>query len=250
MAQQANGAFWLASQNQMRRMRADDSANFLLGEFNHGGPVGHRRFRPNPYANSSLPGSQVYALLADNHDRLWVGTDHGLTVIESSGAQPRPVTLAEGLVAQEIFALAQDQTGTIWAGTEQGLFSLAGAVWKAQPNFPRALVLSIAASPKGSLWCGTYRHGVIAVEAGAVRQYCRANAPIPDTIFSRVAADPQDGLWAGTPDGLIHFDGHRWTRFTRANSGLPSHQIHCVACDDDGRVGIGTDAGVTQYTPR
>ena len=249
MAQQDNGSFWLASQNHLRRMREDDSTNYQLGEIRTGGLVGHRRFRPNPYAKSSLPGSQVYALLADNRDRLWIGTDHGLTVLESSSAEPRPVKPGAWLDAQEVFALAQDKTGTIWAGTERGLYFLVGDAWQAQPHFPRDLVLSIAASPEGLLWCGTYRSGVVAVQNGAVRQFSRANAPIPDTIFSRVAADPQRRLWAGTPDGLIHFDGHHWTRFTRANSGLPSHQIHCVACDD-GRVWIGTEAGLTVYNPR
>ncbi|HYG36816.1 MAG TPA: two-component regulator propeller domain-containing protein, partial [Clostridia bacterium] len=249
MAQVADGSLWLASQMQLRHQKLDEARNWFLSEIKVAGTLGRGVFRPNPNSDSKIPGSRVYSLLVDSEGKLWLGTDHGASRFDARTDQVRTFGSAEGLTGQEVFALVQNKDGTIWAGTEQGVFSYQDGAWKLHPGCPRDLILALSFSPDGTLWCGTYRSGLVAVLKEAIRSYSRANAPLPDTIFSCVACDSRGGVWAGTPNGLIHHDGQRWQLFERANSGLPSNRIRCLAVSSDDHVWVGTDTGVTEYTP-
>ncbi len=55
--------------------------------------------------------------------------------------------------------------------------------------------------------------------------------------------DTRDCLWAATPAGLVYYDGAR-TRVYAEGDGLCSHGIRCVEAVEDGRVWVGSDAGI------
>ncbi len=71
----------------------------------------------------------------------------------------------------------------------------------------------------------------------------------PGDVFA-VAQDVDGYLWLGTPNGLIRFDGSRftpWTVFSPENP-LPSGPVHAIVGSADGSlwVGIGGGAGVVR----
>jgi ligand-binding sensor domain-containing protein len=157
--------------------------------------------------------------------------------------------IEQGFVAGEVFALAADGAGTLCAGTDRGLFSFSDSKWSREASVPADLILALAPGDMGVLWCGTYRSGLIEVRAGASRCYSRLNAPVPDTIFCCVAYGQNGVVWAGSPSGLVCYDGHSWTVYTRKNSGLPSNNVRSLVVGDAGEVWIGTDVGVTRFAP-
>ena len=68
---------------------------------------------------NGLPNNHVYCVLVDG-DRVWAGTDNGLTIYENGKFKIyRP---ADGMAHQAVLSLALDKnTGDIWAGTMGGL---------------------------------------------------------------------------------------------------------------------------------
>lgn len=69
-----------------------------------------------------------------------------------------------------------------------------------------------------------------------------------DPFFS--ACQLSDGhLWFGTLNtGIFIFDGTSFTQMTQA-AGLPSNRIYAMTQDKSGHIWIGTDGGVSRYTP-
>lgn len=80
--------------------------------------------------------------------------------------------------------------------------------------------------------------------------------PATPSFNASVLATPQGVVYAGfRPEdegggGLAYTtDGVTWDVITSAASGLPSDDIRAVATDHDGRVWVGTAAGVAAYSP-
>jgi ligand-binding sensor domain-containing protein len=111
------------------------------------------------------------------------------------------------------------------------------------------LVLAVAAAADGTVWCGTYRSGIWRVSHTEARRFPYENAAVPDTIFSSITCDAHGNVWAGTPHGLVHFDGQQWRVFDKANSGLPSNNVRAVAIGDNGDVWAATASGIARYSP-
>jgi streptogramin lyase len=112
-----------------------------------------------------------------------------------------------------------------------------------------------------------------ALAVALVGSVCAANAarlsaqePTPDYVLSAwatekglppgdvfaVAQDIDGYLWLGTPNGLIRFDGSRFTPWSRLSpeSPLPSGPVHAIVGSADGSlwVGLGGGAGVVRIT--
>lgn len=59
--------------------------------------------------------------------------------------------------------------------------------------------------------------------------------------------DKAGNLWFGTTgEGVYKYDGKSFTQFTATN-GLNSNLVHCILEDKDGRIWLGTAAGVSLY---
>jgi hypothetical protein len=248
MAQARDGTWWFASQNHLRRMRGDEASDYRIADMRKGGVVGDRNFAPNKESTIAIPGASIYSLRVDSDDRLWVGTDKGVTILDQNAIVIRTYGPPDGLGGTEVFSVAQDRLGVIWAATDKGLFSFAENRWSTRGK-KGDLALSVAAAEDGTIWCGTFRSGLIEVNGGHVRTHSHLNAPVPDTIFSSVAVDKKGALWAGTPNGLIHYDGLNWKHYRQANSGLPVNRINYLHCDPAGNVWMGTSAGLTRFNP-
>jgi ligand-binding sensor domain-containing protein len=231
-------------------MRGETAVDHVLNENRVGGPVGRRRFQPNHFSKSPLAGSNVYTLLASPSGEIWIGTDHGLAVTDPDLQQVRVIGPETGFAGREVFDLAEDASGSIWAATECGIFSESGDKWHTCTGLPRDVVLAVAVAPDGkTVWGGSHRNGLIEIQDRVGRLFSPKEPRIRDTIFVSVAVAPDGTVWAGTPDGLIHFDGQNWTLYDHRNSGLPSTQIRAVAVDSRGKVWVATPGGVSGYTP-
>lgn len=110
-----------------------------------------------------------------------------------------------------IRAIQEDADGTLWFGSDIGLFAFAADKWISFANTPE--------SPKET-----------------VRAFARA----------------RDGsLWMATNgDGVIRFDGTRFTRIT-TREGLPMNLVRALYIDKDGLLWIGTEGkGIARLDPR
>ena len=233
-----------------------------------------------------LPGSRVESLFVDRNGLAWVGTNDGVTVLNSQDKQGKPTTFLRGEAVLQTF---QDREGSYWFGTENsGLHLLRALKFRALLNnmsvrtltqasdaalwvgtredglrridpagnvtepvnslqLTSPVILSLAAGTGGSVWVGT-PDGLNHVEAnGAVRQITSADG-LPDDYIQSLASNPDGGVWAGTRHGLAHINGSAVEVFTKAN-GLAGDLVGTLLRTRNGELWMGTSGGLSRRLP-
>ncbi|HMJ60730.1 MAG TPA: two-component regulator propeller domain-containing protein [Bryobacteraceae bacterium] len=76
-----------------------------------------------------------------------------------------------------------------------------------------------------------------------------ADNGLPQNIIRAICQTPDGYLWLATFDGLVRFDGVRFTTFNRSNTpGIDGNRFGSLFCTADGDIWAGTElGGVTQY---
>ena len=165
----------------------------------------------------------VHALLVDRRGRVWIGTGHGLDVLEPGSGRLlhfRQQSSPEGLAGELVRALWQGPDGSIWVGTHGGLNRVDPTTLRVtQPLLaplqgqPLPVVFSLAGDRAGTVWMGTDR-GLLRYfpRNGALRAFGLADG-VQDLEFNGGAvATLDDGRLAfGGVSGLNVFDADRIT---------------------------------------
>jgi signal transduction histidine kinase/ligand-binding sensor domain-containing protein len=70
---------------------------------------------------------------------------------------------------------------------------------------------------------------------------------LPQNTVAAITQTPDGYLWLATADGLVRFDGVRFTVFDKRNSpGITSNRFLSLYCDDQGSLWAGTEVGLTR----
>ena len=218
---------------------------------------------------ASLADDRIYALHVDGKDRLWVGTDGGLDLMEADGRHfshyaPNASDSAS-LSDPKVRAILSDRAGALWVGTAGGglnrldpgsgrfeRFQHDAAVASSLANDQVRAILQDA---DGRLWVGTSQgldlldsaHGTFA----HYRQDPRNASSLSDDHVLSLAQDRGGVLWVGTRLGGVH----KWNPLSwqfghvapdaENPAGLGSGHVTSFAEDRAGRLWIGTfDAGL------
>jgi ligand-binding sensor domain-containing protein len=144
--------------------------------------------------------------------------------------------------------LEVDRDGNVWIATGLwfgygggGLARFNGRQWTVYQSSNSALpsddCTGSTLDAAGNLWIST--------EAG-VACYDRTNqwnvVTRSQTWFPKF--DLEGNLWVGSSSGVSVYDGVRWTRYQRANSGLPNDFVAFIAVDNKDRKWISTHGGL------
>jgi signal transduction histidine kinase/ligand-binding sensor domain-containing protein len=87
-----------------------------------------RRFEGGIHGGGAFVGSFVDALLVDARGHLWVGTERGLSCLDSTGRRLATYGESDGLPNPNVSSITEDASGNVWVGTSGGLARLRGAV--------------------------------------------------------------------------------------------------------------------------
>ena len=76
-----------------------------------------------------------------------------------------------------------------------------------------------------------------------------ADNGLPQNIVSAICQTPDGYIWLATFDGMVRFDGVRFTVFNRSNTpGIYGNRFAAMLCTNEGELWLGTDgSGVTRY---
>ncbi len=195
---------------------------------------------------------RILDVAIDYRGYAWFATDQGIDIWDGALLRNHNTENANSPQASLFYALFS-QGDSMWIGTNRGLWRYRRFEW--EWVLPDIAVHSIVPDPSGGLLLGT--------DEGLVRYKDNQSffwiinlgqesvlAPHVTTI----ATDRQNHLWVGSAgQGLFHYDGIRWERFTTAN-GLPSNTIQKVYVDHLGSVWISTITGtgggaLVRYVP-
>jgi len=207
--------------------------------------VGHGQFTSWSAADG-LSHEVVWAVAretsASGPGALWVGTEQGLSRIDSKTGAVRVYHDSDGLAGNTINALAAGSDGTIWAGSWPGgvtRFSPDGKLRRvpADDVSPEQFrVAAIHVRPDGEVWVGAVS-GLYRLRPGGDRL---ERVPIgrekPDNIRG-FAEDPAGILYAASKQGILRVNGPEPRKFT-VRDGLKEDFVSSIAFASDGSLVI------------
>ena len=194
---------------------------------------------------ANFPGQYVWSLVQDRKRRLWIGTFSDGVLVEEKGVRrtfPLPADMG-----RSIACLLEDSSDRIWAGGPAGLVILGGDKLVAGfTNSPIAgfAVTALAEDAKsGSMWVGTYAHGVFSIDT---RTFTHINklSGLPGERVSSLTFDKDGHLWIGVLGrGLVCVHDGK-TTLVGAPQGLPVQTIGSMLDDGHGFFWLGTTRGI------
>jgi diguanylate cyclase (GGDEF)-like protein len=210
--------------------------------------------RPRRIAKTT-DANEIYA---DPYGKIWISTEEGLYVCDSSACSPHKVTLA-ALDSGNVYRVVAAPDGTLWAGGDYGIFYNSGGDWHPVASSltgPEARLIGqvtdMDLAADGSLWIVNGFSRVVKLKVAKGR-ILSAHVLGPDDISSTstlfVRSDHRGYIWVGHDRGVDVFDGHSWHLIT-ANQGLlwNDTDANAFTAGGDDTVWIGTSEGISHYT--
>ncbi|MBD3584227.1 EAL domain-containing protein [Salinimonas sp. HHU 13199] len=168
-------------------------------------------------------------LMADQQNRLWLGTVKGLFKIDLTTLQNDLVNARQPEFdvvnsQQNIWQIVPDGSNSFWLATNEGLFSLRKEIsgsWRSihmleaqsgERQLAKAKIKTIAKDKLNTLWLGTEMGGAMLWTPDNQNITHIQNLvsdpepPLTNNIIWSLYEDDEDILWAGTGNGLTRLD--------------------------------------------
>jgi signal transduction histidine kinase/sugar lactone lactonase YvrE len=215
----------------------------------------------------ALGEKMVGVVYVDCKDRLWIGTNDGLYVVEDENKGPQLLAhnsedrYSPG--SNGVESIYEDRDGIMWIGTSEGGVNIYDP---AKENFVHMNSLTHPALPSNMVW-SVFQSGndlYVGTNNGAVRilfengdigssgNQIISSKVIPekelgDKVVTNFAKDSEGKLWFGTRShGVVVFDplSKRWTHYTKEIAQVRQSVVSHLMCDRDGDMWISTQAGL------
>ena len=195
---------------------------------------------------AALRSDNITSLAADSTGGLWIGAA-GAGALHYQDGTFTPLPPAPGDPLGHLYRIFPDGDG-LWAAPDNG-----GLVWVANGRItPFATaqgpltdrVTVVRRDRDGSLWIGTFDHGLHHVTAGGED---RLLAGLLDNQVRALWPDPDGGLWIGTPRGLNRLQAGKITAYT-AKDGLADDSVLSILRDREGSLWVGTERGLSRFS--
>ncbi|MCA9731876.1 MAG: regulator [Deferribacteres bacterium] len=186
----------------------------------------------------------VFDILADSSDNIWIAAWNGLHKF-SSGLNLSVSSLVHvSGIANPLSTVAQNGDKIIAAGPDGWWEIINGKVQRVKIPCSRAVKKIIA--PKGhGLWAATGM-GLYYQNGETSRTIIGDNEIISPYLADIALADDGD-IWAGGLGGITVFHNGKKIAVYSAKDGFPSSEVTCVEQAPDGRMWVGTKAGIGRY---
>lgn len=227
-------------------------------------------FLHDPGNPGSLCKNEVGHLGVDGSGNLWIGTADGLDMLRKGSGEfthfYHDVVDQSSISANGIWPIFRDRSSVLWIGTYRGglnklvpsrmIFSFHAN----DPKNPNSLsynsVFSVYESRDNALWIGT-AHGLNRFDrnTGVFTVYYARAGGLSSDYINVVLEDAAGIFWIGTNGGgLNRFDPrNKQFRTYRSNSKDPhtlnNDWVYRIISDDDGKLLIGTQSGVSRFDP-
>jgi ligand-binding sensor domain-containing protein/signal transduction histidine kinase len=159
------------------------------------------------------PEADVYALMADRRDRLWVGYYHGELAVIDEGAV---TTYAAGkdLASGPVVAIHEDDEGIVWVASGGGLSRFQNGQWTVSSmpaGIAPAMPFQLLSDHEGGLWVATGSSLFRFAKSDLTRQTeeTRRRLPFISYDFSQGIL-PQAALIRAQPRACKSADGRLW----------------------------------------
>jgi len=220
-AEQADGIYWIGTWDGANRV------DLKTMEFS--------RYK------DELINEWVYGLDVDSRNRVWFGTEGGVSMLD--GNTWSEWNHDDGVGAPNEAALPVSQNTGLGTRTRHDLSVLVGGQESYNPNY----VFSTLADSDDVIWVGTWGGGVSRYVDGVWHNLSAKDGLAGNIVYS-IAQDKTGVYWFGTNRGLSRYDGQRFSNYDM-QSGLPGNDVYAIAVTDGEDIWVGTRDGVARLTP-
>jgi len=227
LCQSADGAIWAGTvSNGLWRLKGGKALQIHIG--------------------NDDPGHSILAMSADASGHLWVGTEIGLSRIESTNVH----LVQSPAAAVDSETLAISPKGTVLLVNSQ--------VYRLDTGEPQPIHFQLPGNPKilfnmlyasdRSVWLGTAGNGVYRLDSeGQITQYSTYSRLKIAGDFPRGIVEGVNGdIWIANGFGLNKI-GHGGVEQFGSLNGLPNRNVRALLRDRNGCMWIGTDGGPAVY---
>ncbi len=270
LAQTSDGYIWAGSDEGVMRFDGVRFSSFGFREKLRSGPVrtllgdshgalwigsvggGLIRWQDGQFTTytmrDQLPSETITVLAESSAGQIWVGTEAGLAVWEDG--RLASMTEAKGFAGKAITALFKDRHGSMWVGVAgMGIFQFVGGKFMPLTDGSVEGLLQdshcLLVDQAGRIWVGAGDDYVICHEGAEWRRY-RIPRHLARPYVSALAEEPDGTVWAGSvSEGLFQFKDGK-LNVMDASSGLSDNLIESLLIDREGKLWVGTDAGLNR----
>ena len=208
-----------------------------------------------------LPDDTAWALSYEAPDRLWVGTERGLSRLQISEGTWQSLSTPGGEPFDRIVTLFRDRSGSLWAGGDAGLFRhLPGTDTLELIELDQGKrILAMTDDSKGRLFVGTEGSGLVVLDAEDGErlkhwpsEQFALDRPSEGVVTTLVTIPGEsETIWAGSlGGGLFRLEADdTWSRFGR-DQGLPSNTIRTLLAEPDGTLWLSTGIETVHFDPQ
>jgi ligand-binding sensor domain-containing protein len=144
---------------------------------------------------------------------------------------------------------------SIWFGTQAGgavsaEYGLAGLNWTRYPLQVDSRINSIAFDLQNTVWFGNENGAASFNTQTSIWRTFVVDTPgvqLPPGPVNAITTNRESIRWFGTNAGLVRLSDTTWTKFTAANSPLPSDTVNALQYDFNQNIWIGTENGIAVY---
>ncbi|MFC5683054.1 hybrid sensor histidine kinase/response regulator transcription factor [Flavobacterium sp. MAHUQ-51] len=194
---------------------------------------------------------------ADKDGNLWIGTDEGLFLFNTTSLKISPNYFSNKCIVTNVHV---DKKNNIWIATDGcGLYLLDKNLNKAvpyknessQPIVKSSAIWSIYEDYTGNIWLGTLRGGISMLSASPKHfktiKYISNDYNLAQNFILSGCEDKNQNLWIGTDGAGLRYWNRKNNSYTvyKTNSGnaISSNFITNVICDANDEVWLSTWAG-------
>jgi ligand-binding sensor domain-containing protein/signal transduction histidine kinase len=195
------------------------------------------------------PFDQVFCFFEDVENNLWVGAKNGLYQIR--GRPFTTYTTHHGLAHNNVISVYEEGEGAMWIGTwGGGLHCLRGGkitIYSTTKNkvMKNDLVLALQGMREGGIWFGEdYDGGLYFLKDGELQRPKGLGRGAIRTLLE----DQSGRLLIGSASAYLSvLENGKLVSYGR-DDGLPTNSNRCLLQTQDGRIWVGTEAGLCVWT--
>jgi ligand-binding sensor domain-containing protein/serine phosphatase RsbU (regulator of sigma subunit) len=202
-------------------------------------------------AEKGLSDNVIYTISGNKKDRLWCGTDAGITEIGFSGEAPqlRTISNKNGLpdnIVRDIFVdgnrllIAMQDSGICYYDLEKGRIERNHFF----TNWSLGAIINARQQALSKLVIGTEKNGLLVFEKGGVFAYDYPKY-IQTEAINQVFVDREKQLWLASRNGISQLTSKRY-HFINTGKGLSTNEILALAVDNDRGIWLGTTMGISK----
>lgn len=181
----------------------------------------------------------VYALDIDSKNRVWFGTEGGISLYDGSTWQEW--SHEDGLGAANINQYPASANTGLGTRSRHDLSVLDQGRQTYNPSYVFSLIVD---DRDDTVWAGTWGGGVSHYDGNSWRNFTSADGLAGNIVYS-IAQDKDGVLWFGTNNGLSRYDGNSWITYD-TNTGLLENNVYAIAPTASGELWVGTKKGVSR----